>query len=239
VRAELFKVEFNMFKTPIAHQKPTDQKPLSIPRVDLAIVYMAVEKLKLDSANPRRHSKKQIRQIAASIATFGFIVPVLTDRDNNVIAGHGRLLACPQLGITEVPSVCLDHLTPSQIRAFMIADNRLTEIATWDDRLIAEQLRDLSLLDLEFSIEVTGFEIGEIDLRIASLDEDPEAGEDPSEMMAEASTLPPLSKLGDLWELGRHRLFCGNALRSRGLCRANGRGTRRDGVHRSALQRAD
>jgi hypothetical protein len=135
----------------------------------LKIVYRAVEELKPDPANPRRHSKKQIRQIANSIREFGFVTPVLIDRDDKVIAGHGRLLACPELGITEVPTVRLDHLTPAQARAFMIADNRLTEIASWDDRLLAEQLKELSLLDLDFSLELTGFEVGEIDLRIASL----------------------------------------------------------------------
>ena len=88
-----------------------------------------------------------------------------------MIAGHGRLLACGELGITEVPTLCLDHLTAAQARAFMIADNRLTEIAIWDDRLLAQQLKELSLLGLDFSIEVTGFEMGEIDLRIASLED--------------------------------------------------------------------
>jgi len=86
-----------------------------------------------------------------SIKIFGFNVPVLVNADLNVIAGHGRLLAARDLGITEVPTLCLDPLTPAQARAFMIADNRLTEIATWDDRLLAEQLKDLSLLGLDFS----------------------------------------------------------------------------------------
>jgi ParB-like chromosome segregation protein Spo0J len=104
--------------------------------------------LKPDPVNPRLHSKKQIRQIANSIREFGFNTPVLIDRDGNVMCGHGRLLACRELGMTEVPTVRLDHLTPAQARAFMIADNRLTEIATWDDRLLAEQLRDLTLLGL-------------------------------------------------------------------------------------------
>ena len=125
----------------------------------LEIVYRPIQALKLDSANPRRHSKKQIRQIANSIRAFGFNVPVLIDGDGNVIAGHGRILACLELGITEVPTLCLDHLTPAQARAFMIADNRLTEIATWDDRLLAQQLKELSLLGLDFDIEVTGFEV--------------------------------------------------------------------------------
>lgn len=113
--------------------------------------------LKPDPANPRRHSKKQIKQIAESIRVFGFNVPILIDRDGNLIAGHGRLLACRELGMDEVPTLCLEHLAPAQARAFRIADNKLTENATWDDRLLAEQLRDLSLSGLDFDIEVTGF----------------------------------------------------------------------------------
>ena len=136
-----------------------------------AIVCQPIKLLKPDPANPRRHSKKQIRQIADSIKTFGFNVPVLIDRDNSVICGHGRLVACCELGWTEVPTLRLDHLTPAQARAFMIADNRLTEIGTWDDRLLAEQLKELSVQGLDFALEVTGFEMGEIDLRIASLEE--------------------------------------------------------------------
>ena len=134
----------------------------------LKIVYRLIRELKTNPINPRLHSQKQIRQIANSVRTFGFNVPVLIDRDNNVIAGHGRLLACAELGWTEVPTLCLDHLTPTQARAFMIADNRLTEIGTWDDRLLAQQFKELSLLGLDFNIEVTGFEMGEIDLRGSS-----------------------------------------------------------------------
>ena len=178
----------------------------------LEIVYRAVDELKLDPANPRRHSKKQIRQIANSIRTFGFIVPVLIDRHGKVLAGHGRLLACRELGITEVPTLCLEHLTPAQARAFMIADNRLTEIATWDDKLLAEQLKELSLVDLDFSIEVIGFEMGEIDLRIASLEDASDPADDPADAIPELPPRPPVSKQGDLYLLGHHRVLCGNAL---------------------------
>jgi DNA modification methylase len=184
-----------------------------MPSFDLTVVYRRIDALKPDPANPRLHSKKQIRQIAHSIETFGFNVPVLVDAELKVIAGHGRLLACGELGRTEVPTLCLDHLTPAQARAFMIADNRLTEIASWDDKLLAEQLKDLSLLGLDFSIEVTGFEIGEIDLRIAALEDMREqADDDPADAVPELPTRPPLSKIGDVWLLGRHRVMCGNAL---------------------------
>jgi ParB-like chromosome segregation protein Spo0J len=139
------------------------------------------------------------------------MLPVLVDAELNVICGHGRLLACRELGWTEVPTLCLDHLSPAQLRAFMIADNRLTEIASWDDQLLAQQLKDLSLLGVDFSIEVTGFEMGEIDLRIASLEAMPDT-DDPADAVPELPTRPPLSKAGDLWLLGRHCVSCGNAL---------------------------
>jgi len=180
----------------------------------MLIVYWAIDQLKPDPHNARRHSKKQIRQIANSIKAFGFNVPILIDRNGNVIAGHGRLLACRELGITKVPTLCLDHLTPAQARVFMIADNRLTEIATWDDRLLAQQLKDLSLLGLDFSLELTGFEIGEIDLRIASLEDLPKPDDDPADLLPELPAGPPVSKIGDLWLLDRHRLLCGSALDS-------------------------
>jgi DNA modification methylase len=180
--------------------------------VNLAVVYKQIDQLTPDPANPRRHSCKQIRQIANSIRAFGLNVPILIDREGKVIAGHGRLLACRLLGITEVPTLCLDHLTPAQARAFMITDNRLTEIATWDDRLLAQQLKDLSLLGLDFSLELTGFEMGEIDLRIGSLEDVPDQADNPADALPEFSTQPAVSKIGDLWMLGRHRLLCGSAL---------------------------
>jgi len=159
-------------------------------------VYRRTDTLQPDPSNPRRHSKKQIGQIAESIKVFGFNVPILIDGNDQTIAGHGRLLAACTLGMTDVPTVCLDHLTPAQARAFMIADNKLTENATWDDRLLAQQLKDLSLLGLDFSLEVTGFEMGEIDLRIASLEETPAQGDDPADVLPEGSAGPPVSKIG-------------------------------------------
>jgi DNA modification methylase len=191
-------------------------KPPSMRTKDTAgqmvIAYCPIETLKPDPMNPRLHSKKQIRQIARSIETFGFIVPALVDADLNVITGHGRLLAARELGWTEVPTLRVSHLTPAQVRAFRIADNRLTENASWDDRLLAEQLRDLSLAGLDFDIEVTGFEMAEIDLRIASLDDVAEQGDDPADVLPEVSAGPTISQLGDLWVLGPHRVLCGNAL---------------------------
>ena len=181
----------------------------------LKLIHRRIDEIKPDAANPRRHSKKQIRQIAASIEAFGFIVPILIDRDGNIVAGHGRWLAGRDLGFTEVPTLCLDHLTPAQACAFRIADNRLTEIGTWDDRLLAQQLKDLSLLGLDFSVELTGFEMGEIDLRIAAFEEFSETSEDPADAVPEFPGRSPVSKHGDLWLLGRHRVLCGNALEAK------------------------
>jgi DNA modification methylase len=178
----------------------------------LQVVDRPIEELKPDPANPRLHGQRQIRQIAASIKAFGFNVPILIDRDDKIIAGHGRLLASRELGWSEVPTLCLDHLSATQARAFMIADNRLTEISTWDDRLLAEQLKDLSLTGLDFHIEAIGFEMGEIDLRIASLDDASEPADDPADIVPDMPEGAPVSKLGDLWLLSRHRVLCGNAL---------------------------
>jgi DNA modification methylase len=196
----------------MARLEPRSNSRRSTISLTLNIVYRLTEELKPDPANPRRHTKKQIRQIAQSIKTFGFNVPILVDGNGNIIAGHGRYFACLLLGITEVPTLCLDHLTPEQVRAFMIADNRLSEISTWDDRLLAQQLKDLSLHGLDFSVEVTGFEMGEIDLRIASLDEPPERDDDPADVVPKVADGPAVSKPGDLWVLDRHRVLCGNAL---------------------------
>jgi ParB-like chromosome segregation protein Spo0J len=135
----------------------------------LSIKYLPASRLKPDPKNPRLHSEKQVQQIARSIEAFGFNVPLLVDAEMQVVAGHGRLQACQLLGITEVPTISLEHLTEAQARAFMIADNRLTENATWDDRLLAQQFKDLSEVELDFSLEATGFEMGEIDVMVENL----------------------------------------------------------------------
>jgi DNA modification methylase len=185
------------------------QSPFQSPRrPPLSIDYVSIERLKPDPKNARQHSAKQIRQIANSIESFGFNVPLLIDRDLNVIAGHGRLLACKRLGWSEVPTIRLEHLSEAQKRAFMIADNRLTEIASWDDRLLAEQLQALSNAELDFDIETIGFDMGEIDLRIESL-----SAKETSivELPIPDVSGPAVTRVGDLWLIGRHKLLCGDA----------------------------
>jgi len=178
----------------------------------VAVSYRPISELKSDSLNPRVHSPKQIGQIARSIEVFGFVVPILVDASGKIIAGHGRISAAQLLGWSEVPTICLDHLTEAQVKAFMIADNRLTENSTWDDRLLAQHLKDLSLLELDFSLEVTGFEMGEIDFRIEGLNAQPETPEDPADNLPAESSSPPVTQVGDLWLLRSHRVYCGSAL---------------------------
>ena len=183
-------------------------------RYRVQVTYRPIFELKLDPRNPRRHSPKQIRQIARSMEAFGFVVPVLVDSDGKVIAGHGRVLACRLLGWTEVPTICLSHLSEGQAKALAIADNRLTENSVWDDRLLGQQFKDLSELELDFSLEVTGFEIGEIDLRIQglALDDSPEAT-DSADELDRIATGPLVSRPGDLFLLGdKHRIGCASAL---------------------------
>ncbi|GHC08903.1 site-specific DNA-methyltransferase [Thermomonas carbonis] len=172
-----------------------------------------IEQRSIDSftpwaGNPRSHSDKQLAQLAKSIQTFGFNCPVLIDANNNVIAGHGRLLAARQLGWTQVPAIALEHLTPQQVQAYRIADNRLTDLSEWDDALLAGELKALHEADLDFDLTAIGFELPEIDLRIQSLSLDgTEAPTPPTPSHGETVT-----QLGDLWLLGKHRMVCGNAL---------------------------
>jgi DNA modification methylase len=184
--------------------------PSHCPR--LSIRYIPTAKLTLNSKNPRIHSDKQIRQIGRSIEIFGFSVPVAVDSNLTVVAGHGRVLAARLLGMDELPTISLTHLTETQVRAFMIADNRLAENSDWDDQLLAEQFKFLSEVDLDFDLEDTGFEMGEIDVIIEGAAPAIDVNNDP------ADTLPPtedirISREGDLWQLANHRIYCGNSLK--------------------------
>ena len=159
--------------------------------------------------NARTHSKKQVRQIADSIRTFGFTNPVLIDRENTILAGHGRVEAAKLLGLETVPCLRIEHMTPEQKRAYVIADNKLALNAGWDEDLLAEELEALSTLDLDFDVTLTGFSIAEIDSLIEA--KDPEEPGDPADdvLVIEA---PRRVQPGDVWKLGVHRLICGDAL---------------------------
>ncbi len=168
------------------------------------------EDLTPNGRNPRTHSTKQVAQIAASIRQFDFVVPIVVDDNNRILAGHGRLAAANLLQLSRVPVIIIEHLTDEQRRAFVIADNRLAELAGWDQALLAVELQELSELDLDFDVEITGFETAEIDLLIDELDT--HAADDADHFPPQSETTPAVSRLGDVWQMGDHRLICGNAL---------------------------
>lgn len=171
---------------------------------------MPISRLSLYPQNARTHSRKQIRQIAESIRRFGFTNPVLIDDANQIMAGHGRVEAAKLIGLAEVPTVRLSHLSTAEKRAYILADNRLAEKAGWDREILAIELQ--ALIDLDFEIELTGFETSAVD---ALLEDAAEAAavSGPEDLVPAAQ--PPdcaVSSPGDLWLLEGHRLLCGNAL---------------------------
>jgi DNA modification methylase len=168
-----------------------------------------LRELKPRPGNPRSHSRAQIRQIARSIEEFGFNSPILIDKDDQIVAGHGRFEAARHLGLPRVPTIRLEHLTEAQARAFMIADNRLAERSNWDRELLGKELEFLTSVNLEFDITTTGFSTGEIDVLLNSTAEPPEAAED--EVVEPVGTVA-VSRLGDLWHLGDHRILCADAI---------------------------
>lgn len=173
---------------------------------DLRVDYRPVSTLTAYAGNARTHSAKQIRQIAESIKTFGWTNPILVDEAGGVIAGHGRLEAARLLGLDRVPVICLAQMTEGQKRAYIIADNKLAENAGWDENLLRIEIKSLEALDLDFRLEVTGIETPELDILLRTED----AGEE--EPAPEPAPGRPVSKVGDLWQLGRHRLLVGNSL---------------------------
>ncbi len=174
-----------------------------------SIIHHSPAALTPRATNPRTHSKKQIRQIAASIEQFGFINPVLIDRDGRIVAGHGRVEAAKFLGLDTVPTICLETLTEAEIRAYVIADNRLAELAGWDQEMLAIELQGLIALDLDFDVTITGFETPEIDILIGGLNADGE--EDPDDELPLIDEGPAVTQPGDIWCIGKHRLICGDA----------------------------
>lgn len=170
----------------------------------LNIEYRPVDSLIPYANNARTHSEEQVAQIAASIREFGFTNPILVDGERGVIAGHGRLLSARKLGMDTVPVIELAHLTPIQKRAYILADNRLAENAGWDKELLAVELADLNLS--EFDLDLLGFTTDEID-ELLNGDQEGLTDDDSAPEVAEVA----VSKTGDVWVLGNHRLLCGDA----------------------------
>lgn len=168
------------------------------------------EKVNIDrlvpyARNARTHSKEQILQLRASLREFGFVNPVIVDKDLNIIAGHGRVLAAKEEGITEVPCVFAEHLTEAQKRAYIIADNRLALNAGWDAELLSVEIADLQGVD--FDISLLGFDDAELNKLMGGMEE---VKDDDFDVDAELQRTA-ITKAGDLWLLGKHRLVCGDS----------------------------
>jgi DNA modification methylase len=178
----------------------------------LSIVYQALADLKPRATNPRTHSKKQITQIANAIRRFGFTNPVLVDDTNGIVAGHGRVEAAKAVGLDQVPTVRLSAMSEAEIRAYVIADNRLAENAGWDRALLGLELQYLTELEIDFDATVTGFELPEIDILIGELSFAANDN-DPADAAVDVAVGPAISRPGDVWQIGNHRLICGDSTR--------------------------
>ncbi len=172
---------------------------------ELTVAYQPISALKGFSRNARTHSKRQIRQIAESIKVFGFTNPVLIDRSNTIVAGHGRVQAAKLLGMDQVPTIRLEGLNPDQIRAYVLADNHLAEKAGWDKATLAIELEHLITIHSDLDVTVTGFEMQQINSIIQEAKDRKERN--PIRVPRRRSTI---SESGDIWLLGTHRIICGD-----------------------------
>ncbi len=175
---------------------PTANRPLSV-------VYKAAASLVPDPRNARTHSKKQIEQIIASIKAFGFTNPILADPQGNLIAGHGRLRAAKEMGLAEVPVIELADLSEAQKKALRLADNKIALNAGWDMEILKLELTELSMPEIDIDLGLTGFSSGEIDVVLAD-------SPDPDDEVIPGVPEEPRAQLGDIWQLGEHRIGCGD-----------------------------
>lgn len=185
----------------------TKNPPRSLADSALRIEHVPIQDLRPYQNNSRRHPGLQIDKLARAISDFGFLIPVLIDDQNTIIAGHARLEAAKTLGLTEIPCIRASHLTEVQKRTFAIVDNRLAEDAGWDFQLLAKEIEFLQGEGID--LQTTGFEIPEIEMIFAATDAPPNYIED--DKLPDIAPARIISKLNDLWFLGDHRLFCGDA----------------------------
>ena len=171
----------------------------------LKIEYRKVSELLPYARNARTHSDAQVSQLAASIKEFGFNNPVAIDADGMILCGHGRVMAAQKLGLTEVPTVCLSHLSSTQKKAYILADNKLALNAGWDNDMLKVELEDLKFSN--FDLDLVGFSTEELD-EIMNQDEEPEVEDDDYTV---AVPQEPKAKLGEIYILGKHRLMCGDS----------------------------
>ncbi len=175
------------------------------------LVQRDITLLKPHARNARTHSKKQISQIARSIRKFGFTNPILIDEQDRIIAGHGRVEAAKSLGLTRVPVLLLEGMSEADRRAYIVADNRLAELAGWDRELLGLELGDISALVPDFDFGIIGFDAAEIEALLNGVDEK-EVVEDAVEKPEQKA--PSVTRPGDMWQLGEHRLICGDSTKA-------------------------
>jgi DNA modification methylase len=192
----------------MSHRCGFSARAISVPK---QIEYRATNSISPNPRNARTHSEKQISQIAASIREFGFVGAIIVNRDGMILAGHGRYMAAKLLNLKSVPTITLDYLTKEQQRAYILADNRIAEKAGWDSDILKIELEELTTLDLTFDIDITGFETAEIDL--LADDSKPPAQSDPADNMPVVAEIA-VSRRGDVWRLGEHKVVCGDARQS-------------------------
>jgi 16S rRNA G966 N2-methylase RsmD len=200
-------------------KNPPSKAPTALPNQLAAlqqrlgpIDYRPIDLLKRYENNPRKHPEKQLVKLAGSISQFGFTIPVLLDEHDTIIAGEARVEAAKRVGIKEVPVLVAHHWSAAQVRAYRLADNKLASMGQWDTRTLAVELAAIIEFD-ETPIEILGWDTAEIDviLEDAELEQDSGAGSDPADEQPEPPT-DPVSRTGDLWLLGPHRLLCGSSL---------------------------
>jgi ParB-like chromosome segregation protein Spo0J len=204
---------------------------MNTPIVAKHLEHWPLDRLIPYARNARMHSDSQIAQIAASIREFGFTNPILVDTGDGIIAGHGRLLAARQLRLEQVPVIVLDHLTETQKRAYIIADNKLAENAGWDDELL--QLEMAALQQEGFDLDLVGFDDEELARLLAAQDAN-DGLTDPDAIPEPPAT--PAARAGDVWALGRHRLLCGDATDANAVPAVSGCDSASDG-ERSSVRR--
>lgn len=190
--------------------------------VQLNVVQLALESIKDRQGNARSHSRKQIMKLATAIRRYGFVVPTIVDRDNVLICGHARVQAARIEGLTHVPAIYITHLSAEQVRAFALAENRLSELGSWDKGLLAKEFVELADLLPMPELLSTGFELEEIQL-LQDLAGSKDRAAQESPMPAMDRSTPPITQLGDCWLIGEHRLLCADALKEESYDRLLGR----------------
>lgn len=176
----------------------------------LNLTYKLVSELKENQQHPRTHGNQQIKKLEKSIETFGFSVPLVIDKDDVIISGNAAYRAAKNLGLKEVPTVKLEHLTRAKRKAFILAVNKIAEESGWDNAILREDFQ--ILIEEEFDLSVTAFEIGEIDVIMLDPEEDADENSEEGEFPNE-SAIPERVKPGDLWQLGNHKMICGDSLK--------------------------